>query len=349
MSDTRNGRALARRGWAGNSSEAIPVVAVDHRAGRRSLRDSKLRRDVAGRAPDPLRSLLVPIDLSPSSDRVLARVAMLPLAADATITVLHVVPAGLPVRDQQVALRDAKKALASEVDHLAKSLPSTVSLVSDVTVGSAEKEIAARAAGERAELIVMGRGGRRRFREAFLGSTAERVIRRARVPVLVVRLPSRQVYSQPALALGLDDAAPAVLGMLLRVVQRPRPEVMVIHAFADQYRGMVYANLPMDVIEERRSELHFEASERVKKLLAESLIRAKVAPEYAPVWRTHIRYGSARTVIEKAVEKADRDLLVLGSHGYTGLAHIFLGTVAGDVLREVECDVLVVPPRRPNP
>jgi nucleotide-binding universal stress UspA family protein len=39
-------------------------------------------------------------------------------------------------------------------------------------------------------------------------------------------------------------------------------------------------------------------------------------------------------------------LLVLGTRGYTGVAHILFGTVAGDVLRAVACDVLVVPPTR---
>jgi nucleotide-binding universal stress UspA family protein len=63
----------------------------------------------------------------------------------------------------------------------------------------------------------------------------------------------------------------------------------------------------------------------------------------APSWKTHVQCGSARLVIEKVVEKADTDLLVLGTHGYSGVAHVLLGTVAGDELREVACDVLVVP------
>jgi nucleotide-binding universal stress UspA family protein len=60
-----------------------------------------------------------------------------------------------------------------------------------------------------------------------------------------------------------------------------------------------------------------------------------------------VRHGFAQAVIEKAVKNEDTDLLVLGTQGYTGLAHLFLGTVAGDVLREVKCDVLVVPPAAP--
>jgi nucleotide-binding universal stress UspA family protein len=111
---------------------------------------------------------------------------------------------------------------------------------------------------------------------------------------------------------------------------------------------MIYSNLPTDELEERKRELHLQATEQLHELLANALVRAKVPPQDAPVWRTHIRHGAPRTVIEAAVKKAERDLLVLGSRGRSGLAQIFLGTVAGDVLREVACDVLVVPPRRPK-
>ncbi len=62
-------------------------------------------------------------------------------------------------------------------------------------------------------------------------------------------------------------------------------------------------------------------------------------------WKTHVRSGSPRSVVERTAVKTKADLLVLGTHGYSGAALVFLGTVAGDVLREVPCDVLVVPPR----
>lgn len=313
---------------------------------REPARKRSIASEVAGRVSKPLLSLLVPIDLSPISDRVLARVARLPLASEATITVLHVVPAGLTVREQQKAVREAKEALRAEVSHLAKSLATGVSVLPVVAVGSPATEIAARAEAASAELIIMGRCGRRPVRDAFLGSTAERVVRRARTPVLVVQLPARSAYTRLALAVDLDEAAQGALEMLLRLVQRPRPFVTLIHAFLDLYRGMIYSDLSSEEVEQRQRVLQRHASEQLMTLLADSLVRAKVPAAYAPVWDSHVRYGSPRTIIKKVVKKAEPELLVLGSHGRSGLAHLFLGTVAGDVLRDVDCDVLVVPPRR---
>jgi nucleotide-binding universal stress UspA family protein len=63
----------------------------------------------------------------------------------------------------------------------------------------------------------------------------------------------------------------------------------------------------------------------------------------APIWKTHVQFGSPRMIIAKAVTKAETDLLVLGTRGHTDGAYVF-ATVAGDVLRAVSCDVRSVAP-----
>jgi nucleotide-binding universal stress UspA family protein len=214
-----------------------------------------------------------------------------------------------------------------------------------VKSGAAAKEIAACARSTKAELVVMGRGGGSAWRDVFLGSTAERVIRGLTVPVLAVRLPARARYQRPAIALEFDQAAHDALALMLRICSAPRPPVVVIHAYDVLFHGRAYMSLSDERAEEWRGEFKRDAARKLANLLVTSLARAKVAPGDAPMWKTDIRYGSPRMMIKKAVRKANADLLVLGTRGFTGLKHLFLGTVAGDVLREVSCDVLVVPPR----
>lgn len=288
-------------------------------------------------------SLLVPLDLTAISDRVLGRVALLPLADGARVTLLHVVPKNLPVRAQERAERDARKTLGNEARHLAKALPKGIDVESVVKVGSAAAEIAECATSTRAELIVMGRGGGRAIRDTFLGSTAERIIRRGQLPVLAVRLAPRAAYRRPAVALDLEEGSVDVLALMLRLIPPPRPRVAMIHAFDTPYQGMIYPSLSEEDAEEWRDELGQKATQRIAKLLSAALTRASVSPADAPSWKMHVQCGSARLVVEKIVKKVDSDLLVLGTHGYSGVAHVLLGTVAGDVLREVACDVLVVP------
>lgn len=194
-------------------------------------------------APERLRSLLVAVDLTPISDRLLARVALLPLSDGARLTLLHVVPESLPAPDRRTAERNATKLLADEAKTLAKSVPKGVSISPVVKIGVAAKEIAACASSTKVDLIVMGRGGGRALRDIFLGSTAERVIRRLMLPVLAVRLAAHAPYSRPSVALDLDQAAHDVLALMLRVLPPPRPRVMVIHAFDIPYQGLVYSSL----------------------------------------------------------------------------------------------------------
>jgi nucleotide-binding universal stress UspA family protein len=122
--------------------------------------------------------------------------------------------------------------------------------------------------------------------------------------------------------------------------------VKIIHAFDSPYLGSMYPSLDIDQVEEMKDEFKLQAMQKLTKFLTTAL--ARVPHEDVPYWEFHVRYGSPRIVIEKAVKKADTDLLVLGTHGHSGLMLMFIGTVAGDILRNVDCDVLVVPPRQPN-
>lgn len=291
-----------------------------------------------------LRSVLVPIDLTPASDRVLGRLTRLPLADGAKVTLLHVLPAGLLLLEERKAAKDAQKALADEAKHLRTKLPKGIQVETRVSLGNAAKEISQTAAALKADLIVMGRGSGRTLREAFVGSTAERVVRQAKRPVLVVRQPPRDLYSRPAVALDLDPVASEVIRVLFRVLPAPRPKIDVIHAFDIPYKGLVYPSLSEDLAQERKDEHRRSAGAELTKLLLAALAKANIRPEAAPAFKPHVQYGSARLVVEKTIRRLDSDLLVLGTHGHSGAAYMFLGTVAGDLLRAAQCDVLVVPP-----
>ena len=316
----------------------LRLVAVDGATTKR-----RASSDRAAPASAGLQAVVAPLDLTPNSDRVLGRLPLLPLADGARVTLLHIVPGGLTHREQRGAEQDAYKALAGEVRHLREQVSKKVRVDSLVQTGNVADEIAACATALEAELIVMGRGGGRALREAFLGSTAERVTRQARL--LVVRLAPRAAYGRPALALDLDETADEVIRFMLRVLPHPRPWVDVIHAFETRYRGLIYPSLHPEEAEERKKELRSQAAHALGKLLASALAKAGVSPEERPRWKTHVRYGAPRLVVEKELKKAETDLLLLGTHGYSGVAYVLLGTVAGDMLRAAKCDVLIVPPR----
>jgi universal stress protein A len=61
--------------------------------------------------------------------------------------------------------------------------------------------------------------------------------------------------------------------------------------------------------------------------------------------RTALLTGPAATTIADAAAKLDADVIVMATHGRSGLSHLFLGSVAERVVRSARCPVLTVPER----
>ena len=59
--------------------------------------------------------------------------------------------------------------------------------------------------------------------------------------------------------------------------------------------------------------------------------------------------GDAATEILAAAAASDADLIVIGTHGRTGLARLVLGSVARNVLQHATCSVLIVREGSPRP
>jgi universal stress protein A len=57
---------------------------------------------------------------------------------------------------------------------------------------------------------------------------------------------------------------------------------------------------------------------------------------------TVLRIGRAETEILRAAQELESDLILLSTHGRTGLAHVFLGSTAENIVRRATCPVLVV-------
>ncbi|PYS89827.1 MAG: universal stress protein [Acidobacteria bacterium] len=88
-------------------------------------------------------------------------------------------------------------------------------------------------------------------------------------------------------------------------------------------------------LERARQELMTHA-ERLTAGLAETLRASGLTAE------TTVRYGDARSVIVDEAKEWDADLIVVGSHGYTGLKRWLLGSVAQSVVSHAPCSVEVV-------
>jgi universal stress protein A len=90
------------------------------------------------------------------------------------------------------------------------------------------------------------------------------------------------------------------------------------------------ADLSMVLREQERS-----GRDQLKRL--EQRYRRRVAK-----LRTVLQTGTPYAAITGAAKKLKADMIIMSTHGRTGLSHLFLGSVAEKVVRTAECPVLTV-------
>jgi universal stress protein A len=80
-----------------------------------------------------------------------------------------------------------------------------------------------------------------------------------------------------------------------------------------------------------------------KRHLERILKDLEIGPEF--VEKVLVRFGRAFNEIAEAARTLKVDLIIISTHGYTGLKHALLGSTTERVVRHAPCPVLVVRPR----
>jgi nucleotide-binding universal stress UspA family protein len=200
-----------------------------------------------------------------------------------------------------------------------------------VVAGGAGFAVAEVAEEVDADLVVVGHSRGGALSRAILGTTAERVLREATRPVLLLREPLPASGGRVLVATDLSDEAAAVyeagldLAMALSGDGGLTVEALLVVAF-----GVVPPPLPND-------SLLRAGEEELRSFLGRRRPR-EVAVE------PKVRLGSTAESILAEARDWKADLLVVGTHGRSRIARYFIGSVAEAVLRGADRNVLVLPP-----
>jgi nucleotide-binding universal stress UspA family protein len=225
---------------------------------------------------------------------------------------------GLPAAAQLIAELGASAEL--QLEAWRRRTETRVPGVQAATLGGASAWDAVVREAERfgADLLVVGAGARRHL----LGSVAERVARHAPCSVLVVAGPAPPLAR---LLCAVDFSPPSRKAMLAaaELAAERGATLELVHAFAAP--GPELAGLACLRAEDRLRAWAAEAGQR-----AGAAVQARVVE--GPI---------ADRILDRAGTD-DRDLVVVGTHGRTGIARALLGSVAERVIRRAERSVLVV-------
>jgi nucleotide-binding universal stress UspA family protein len=288
-----------------------------------------------------LATILVAHDFSGHADAALQRAVDLARATKAKIHLLHAY--AWPVRSVMAeeaavpaevwnAVRDGT---LEQLERIRRRV-SEQGVEASVEVSSMFPVEAILAAAERtgADLIALGTRGRTGLKHVVLGSIAERVVRLAPRPVLTVKEGDRGAALR-RIVVATDFSAPAERACEVGVslAEQFGAELHLVHAFDIPVAVIVPYEVPVP------PTLVHEAREAARKKLDAALggIRAQGVEATG-----HLSEAAAAPAIVGAAADLQADLIVIGTHGHTGLRHVLLGSVAERTLRLAPCAVLTV-------
>lgn len=208
-----------------------------------------------------------------------------------------------------------------------------------VRVGIPFVEIAGVAKKEKVSMILMGSHGKSLVKQMLLGSTSDNVLRYSPVPLLIVRLKIIEKPSKPVKLIyrkmlrkvlcptDFSDCAWKALRYVKKLSGAGTKEAVIMYVRDVRTRAPeIVKGLP------ERNQIDLQALGKVKQELRATGMKTK----------TLIVEGVPFVEINKAAERENVSLIVMGSHGKSMVKEMLIGSVCGMVVRRATRPVLVV-------
>ncbi len=286
--------------------------------------------------------ILVPTDGSPESERALEIALPLAKACDCTITFIWcweglealegVVDAELVDTITQREVSDRKE-LLQQLGRKACE-PSGVAWLTLAPTGKPAAEVVAASEDADVRFIVMATHGRSGFKRWRLGSVADRVVRSASKPTVLVS-PSEDeqpLGSIEKIVVPLDgsELSEGALPVAVEIARQCGASLQLLRA--------VTALVPITPL---ALNVAYDDANRAAAAAADAyLARAGEQAEGVPVTTSVVRGHTSSAIIDAA---ADADMVIMASHGRGGFMRFALGSVADAVTRGSAKPVMVVP------
>lgn len=280
--------------------------------------------------------VLVGTDLSSAADEALRQGARLAAELAGKLFICHVVPELIPdgsifgefrranLETGDSVLAKARAAVEQQVDTVlsANALAATVILESGTPHAGLLRQTEAIGAG----VVVTAPG-----------SVALDVARHAPTAVLIAR---RSPQGPVVAATDFSDVSLAAVHTAAAEARRRRCALHLLHAFDvglfarghNSAAAMPYLLSSPPVALEGLDNLRAVAKHRLEESVA----------QFDPSGSTAVVVGSATDVIVQYAESVNAELVVVGTHGRSGLARLTLGSTAASVIESAPCSVLVV-------
>ncbi|MFO0689964.1 MAG: universal stress protein [Myxococcota bacterium] len=296
-------------------------------------------------------TVLVPVDFSPHARAAVVRACDLARASDAHVRLIHGVEPKVEtgnatdLADEPVEAGAPSPTGAPASSNELESWCSELALRGALISAIVEREdpvalIARHALANDVMLIVMGMHGFHDVGRLFFDSVADRALRAARVPIMLVKENEQHASERIHRILLATDFSPAseqALRLAIHWARRLEADVEVLHAIPDPEEERLY-DRPRDSAS-RSARKRTNALEGLRSILTRTAAAGVRAV-------ADLTYGAPSIEIVKYAARSRADLVVMGLRERTAVGLARYGSVSERVIRHVKCSVLVAPELR---
>ncbi len=273
-----------------------------------------------------MKNIIVPVDFSNHSEYALKTAALLAQKNDATIYALHMLDMQeMSLSESEVYLHEKtafflKLAEKRFHDFLKKEYLKNIKVVPIIKHYKVFKEVDAIAKEVNADLIIMGSHGASGFKEFFIGSNTQKVIRHANVPVLVIKNEMANIeFTDIVVASDFSSESIPAFQKMLKTLEPMNAK-----------KHIVYVNAPFD---------SFKTTPEMDALADEFLMKLEGNTDR----KINVHFVCARTILQGILDFSNSvgaDLIAVITHGRTGFANFMEGSVAEDVTNHATLPII---------
>lgn len=291
-------------------------------------------------------TILFPTDFSDVAEGAFAHAAHLALRYHATIHVFNVeAPDGedaanpmefLPVEPAENATVDESAIQHVDVQTATQERGTVPVVYTQTDSSSASEAIIEYATDKDIDLVVMGTHGRQGMDRLLSGSVSEEVVRGAPCPVFTV-LGTDENEGVPTISrvlapVDLSDQSETVIQHAAALSDAYATPLDLLHVVEEAAYPSVYG---LDPLTPSLPNVQDRAREALETLASQLDLRTD------PV-NVHVLAGYAARDIVEFARKKESDLIVMATHGRTGLDRFLIGSVAEKVVRSAPCPVFTL-------
>jgi nucleotide-binding universal stress UspA family protein len=292
--------------------------------------------------------LLIPLDGSSAAaqvlpyGRTLARGLKIPVELLAVIDVRAFLTSVGQARILDRLLREETDKSENYLARVAKQFPST-HVERAVVQGNAAEAIIDKAAVDKSTLIAMATHGRSGINRWLLGGVAEKVLRATTNPLLLVRAllgggaDGEATLRSVVLPLDGSELAEVALPTAAYLAKKLAVEIYLLRAYSNPYGAFALGAGPYAVnLEEWMAGVREETRGYLEAKM--TALNQQGVEEISYL----LQEGNAAEEIVATAEETPESLIVMSSHGRTGVKRWVLGSVAETVVRHADRPVLVL-------